>query len=304
MTRKDKKEPSSAALLCRLFYDLEREGSIRVGELASALHISDVTATRYVRALQDGNWMTLGRVCVGEAARDRKLRPSPSWHFCVLSVSRTHVRTLRFCPATEQCERQSVTLCDAIPTEDALSAALHRVLGSLKEHERTADALGVIVEDDVPMPPAAVLGLSPAQIQGRDELTEAGLVREYGVQSVLYIRYGDLLTLRLLAGGHPLSSLRSYPDWQMAWDRGAQARLTVFRQSVAHILSVLIPEAVVLESDGADAEALSVLMKKQLETDVAAWNSTPTLHVLEEMNMAEQEMLYRMHMHLAERILS
>lgn len=305
MIRKETKENPSAVRLCRLLNHLEREGSIRVGEVASLLHVSSVTAAQYVTALRESYWVVLGREYLYGPQRDRKLRLSERLRFHTLSIDRTHVRTITLCPATGKCERQTLSLCDAIPTDEATAAVLHRVLDTWERDEKTEAQLGVILEDGVILPEILSFGLSARQIASRNALTVAGLARMYGEQSVLYVRYGDRPLLRLISGGVPLSDLRPSLDLQREWSDGVDTRLEALAKHTERVLSVLIPDVVVLEADGVRTESVAEGMQAILEERSTTWQATrPPLVLMSDRSVAEQECLYRLHYRLAETILA
>ena len=304
MIGNSQKENPSAERLRRLLKHLECERSIRLSEVAALLHVSRVTASQYVSAMLAGDWIALGRENVYDAQRDRKLRLRADWRFRLLQVGGTHIRTLAFCPATGTYERQSIPLCDAIANEEALSAALHRVLSTWEMSERTESLLGVILEDGVTLSDAEALGISPVQVAFRDVLTEQALMREYASESVLYVRYGEQPSMRLIAGGVPLPSLRPDQELKKEWAKSMDVRITAMARHVSQVLEIVIPDAVVLEADGVHIDAVVEAMRIALAQKSAAWSEVhPRLIPMREQSLAETEMLDGLHLRLAEQIL-
>lgn len=294
---------ASAERMSALIQLLSKEGYLGVREMAEALQISTATAARYAEALQSGGWAVWGRRAPFESPRERKLRLSGDWRFHTVVVGPERVQTVSFCPATKKTERQTVMLCDAIPNDEALSAALHRILDTWTESEKRASLLGVMTQPDVRMPTASSLGLHPTQMFDRDTLTQAGLLREYGERSVLYVCYGEHPSFRLFSGGVRMPDLRVPLAWKRAWDEKAESRMDLLAEQTERVLAILTPDVLVLECDGMRGESVAESLRTALAARIGSTDvSIPPVCICEE-NVAQRELLARLYLRLAEGIL-
>ena len=294
---------TSAARMRELLQYLERGGSLSIREAAESLGFGTTTVARYADALQSGGWAVWGRRAPCDSPRERKLRLSATWKFRTLLVGRDRVQTVSFCPATGQSERQTVMLCDAIPTDEALTAALHRILDTWTTEEKRSGLLGVIVEAGAVLPPVASLGLESAQIFDREELTRASLAKEYGEKIVLHVRYGENPQIRLFSGGAYMPELRPQTMLRQTWNVKSEARVRMLAEQIVRVLALLTPDVLVLESDGMRGDTVreslqAALVAQGCSSDVPL----PPLRVCVE-SMAEKELLDRLHLCLAKEIL-
>lgn len=301
MTESKQKKNPSAARVSRLLHMLESEGSLRVSEIASRLHVSHVTAAHDVSAMVASGVATLGREREYDAGRDRKLRLCDDWQFCTLTLGQRSVRTLAFCPATGVGERKSTSLCDAISDEEAVASAFLRTLDACRVGRRADDLLGVILEDGVTLSHNMLQKLpAPVPMATREELTDSALARSYSDGSVLYVRYGEHPTMRLLTGGVALPGLRPACELRREWPVRGDERIGAMAKQMLAVCSFVLPDVVVLESDAADVDAVAEPLRQAL----SAQNDTlPPLIAVRGSSLAEKEMLERQRLCLAEKIL-
>ena len=290
---------TSAARVSRLLEYMEREGAVRVGEIPALLHVSTVTAGRYAAALRACPWVTFGREYACETERDRKLRLSPLLCFCVLSLSRTQVRVMRYCPATGEVTRQSHALCDAIPSDEALGATFGRVLGTMSDAEKQPAFLGLLPDGDVVLPASMQASLSVLPMDVRETLTLAALTEQYGAERILYVHVGDVPTMRYVHNGVSMPDLRPSEALQREWPLANEARVCAIVKHAAQALSVLPADRVILEADGGASAWRDAVMRQAQTCGVAL----PPVEALERMSLAEREMIARLRYRLAEQIL-
>ena len=296
---KDEKE-TSAARVSRLLEYMEREGDVRVREIPSLLHVSMVTAGHYAAALRACPWITFGREYACETERDRKLRLSKTLCFSTVSVERTQVRVMRYCPATGSVTRQSHALCDAISAEEALTATLGRVLGGMMEEERQPALIGLMVDRGVELPHTESLSRLSIPIESREELTVSALARAYGEQSVLYVHVGDVPTMLYVRHGMPMADLRPNENLQREWPTVSDARVSAIVKHASQVLSVLSPDRLIFETDGGGAHAFAEAVIRQATTSGI---KLPPIETPDGMSLAERELLARLRERLAEKIL-
>ncbi len=290
---------TSAARICRLLEYMETEGAVRIGEIPSLLHVSAVTAGHYAAALRACPWVTFGREYACETERDRKLRLARSLSFCVISVERTQVRVMHYCPATDEITRQSHALCDAIPSDEALTATLGRVLGTMTEEEKQPALLGLMVDRGVTLLRAELLSCLPNPTDSREELTMVALARAYGEESVLYVHAGEVPTILYVRHGIPMSDLRQNEALQCEWSSANDARVRAIVKHAAQTLSVLQADRLVLEADGG-ASAWGDEVMRQAQT---CGVTLPPVEIPDRMSLAERELIARLRLRLAEQIL-
>lgn len=290
---------TAASRVSRLLEYMERVGEIRLGEIAALLGVSAVTAGHDAAALRACPWVTFGREFVCETERDRKLRLSPALTLCVLSVERSRIRTMRFFPATGEITRSSYVLCDAISEEEALSATLAQVLGVLRTDAETSPLIGVMICGDVTLPAEISVGLASVPIEERDTLTVEGLAREYGEESVLYLRGGELPTMVYVERGIPLANVRPSVALKQEWPTEMGARVRAMVKHTSELLSVLSADRLVVEADGG-AQALTDALLREAEAHGVV---LPTVESVAPLSLAEREMLSHLRYRLAEMIL-
>ena len=290
---------TSAARVSRLLEYMEREGAVRVGEIPALLHVSTVTAGHYAAALRACPWVTFGREYACETERDRKLRLSPSLYFCVLSVARTQVRVIRYYPATGEVVRQSHALCDAISRDEALSATLGRVLSAMSGEDKQPAVLGLALDGGTVLPASMRASLSALPIYECEELTVAALAERYGSQSVLCVRVGDVPVMRYVHNGVSMPDLRPNEQLQREWSSTNEARVRAIVKHVTQTLSVLPADRLVLEADGGASAFCDEMMRQAHMCGMVL----PPVEVPDRMSFAEHELIARLRLRLAEKIL-
>lgn len=297
MTGNTQKEYESAARVCRLLCALEQEGSMAMGEIAARLHVSAVTASHAVSALLASGLAVQGREYPCGTKRDRKIRLCDDFQLLILHIDERGLRTLSYCPATGACVRQSVSLCDAIPKEEAMLAALHGFLFSEKKLKN--ERIGVILADGIILPNSVEKALSDFSMATRTALVEGAILRVYPAESVLYVRYGDEPTMRLFSNGVPISAFRPHDELLKCWGDMADARIAELKKQIVRVFSFVTPDVVLLESDVGDVETLAHALQEAMDREQAG-----RIVTVEKMALCEREMLSRLRMAVAEQVIS
>ena len=299
------KEHPSAARLCLLMAHLEREGEIRLREIAPLLHVSSVTASQYARMLQESGVAFLARSRVGCDPKDRKLRLTENVVFHVLSVEKTRLCTFRLCSATGKHERRTLSLCPAISDEEARLALLRRVSDAWEGCWQSSVTVGVMLEDGLSLPEGTPRSLLARRTDTWETLTVSALLREFGEQSVLYVRYSNRPLLILMAGGVRLPMDRPNQALARMWSDGAEERIDALAKQLSRIYSVFALDVVVVEADGVRAETvIESLHATAVIPSEAESTSAMRFVAVKEIGLAEREMLARLRLHLAEKLLS
>jgi len=289
----------SAVRMCQLLCLLEQEGAMTTGEIAARLHVSSVTASHDAAALLASGLCVQGREATYGTRRDRKLRLCDGLHFLILHMSKQGIKSLSYCPATGTYTRRAVSLCDAIPMNESLLAAWRGVLSS--EKETTKGRLGVILDDGTDLPDAVARELNGRPTDTRAALVDAAIRRQYPDRSVLYLRYGERPTVRMFFGGVAISTLRLQDELFHTWGEKSDERISQMAGQIVRVNSLLALDTVLLETDGADVGAVC----KGLEVALAnEGEAHPPIVAVEGLSLCEREMLERLRMCLAEKILS
>lgn len=294
MTDNREKENPSVSRICGLLDILAREGSIAVSEIAPRLHVSSVTAAHITDALRAGGLAVWGREYACGTRRDRKLRLNDAWQLSAFHIGAHHVRTLDHCPATGACARRSITLCDAIPREEALLAEVSRLLVGARRSP------GVILEDGVVLPDSVLALLGDAPIAVQSELTAEAIARAYPTGSVLYLRYGDTPTVRLFSDGICIPALRIEDHLRCAWGIQRESRMLAMTKQTADVLALLSVDVLLLEADGIAIEDLRARLQEAVDKTLA---QTRVIGV-EKLALCEREMLERLCRATVERMIT
>ena len=107
--------------------------------------------------------------------------------------------------------------------------------------------------------------------------------------------------MRMFSQGIPISALRSHDELRRTWGTKGQERLAQMANQLMRVLSFLTVDTVLLESDDADVGAV----QKGLEEVLAREGKTyPPIVAVDVPMICECEMLERLRMHLAKKILS
>ena len=287
----NQKKNTAERLACLLGL-LEREGSMAIKEIASRQQISTATATADVSALLAAGLVAQGREFVCGTGCDRKIRLRDDWHVSVFRVCAQGIRALSYCPATGICTRQSVSLCDAIPFAESLSAAWHRVLAT-----ESARALGVVLEDGEDVPDAIARELAALPTESESILLDEEILHTYPTESVLYVRYGNTPVMRLFSDGTPISAFRPNDTLRTSWPTGANERMAQMSEQIARVLSLVRLDCVLLETDGADVAAVTKGLRETLSDGGV---TCPPIVASDGLSLCERRMLARLSRNVAE----
>ena len=111
--------------------------------------------------------------------------------------------------------------------------------------------------------------------------------------------------LIMMVGGARLPILRPNQMLARHWPRSAEARIAALAEQMARVLSVFIPDVVVVETDGARGETVVESLRNALRSFPEAMpDPAPRFSVVYPIGLAEQECVDRLRLRLVEALLA